>query len=46
MNRAIAARGVRPPISHRFAFSDAPAAYRALQAQTHFGKIVIEDEIL
>jgi NADPH:quinone reductase-like Zn-dependent oxidoreductase len=45
MNRAIAARGIRPPVSQRFAFSDAPAAYHALEAQTHVGKIVIDHDI-
>ncbi|MEQ8356206.1 MAG: NAD(P)-dependent alcohol dehydrogenase [Kiloniellaceae bacterium] len=42
MNRAIAAAELRPVIDTSFAFEDAPAAYRALQAAGHFGKLVIE----
>ncbi len=40
---ALAARGVfRPLIGARFAFDDAPAAYRAMAARSVAGKIVLE----
>lgn len=42
MNQAIAAAELRPVIHQSFAFEDAPAAYRAMQAAGHFGKLVIE----
>jgi len=42
MNKAIAAAELRPVIHQRFAFDEAPAAYRALKAAAHFGKLVIE----
>ncbi|HEY9549383.1 MAG TPA: zinc-binding dehydrogenase, partial [Kiloniellaceae bacterium] len=42
MNRAIAASGLRPVIDRRFAFDEAPEAYRAMRAAGHFGKLVIE----
>lgn len=41
MNRAITAHAIRPVINTRYPFSDAPAAYRALESQRHVGKIVI-----
>ena len=42
MNRAIALHAIRPVIDRVFAFDEAPAAYRHLEAAGHFGKIVIE----
>ena len=42
MNRAIAQAGLKPVIDQRFAFADAPAAYRAMQGAAHFGKLVID----
>jgi NADPH:quinone reductase-like Zn-dependent oxidoreductase len=41
MNRAIATSGLKPVVDEVFAFDDAPAAYRHLQAARHFGKVVI-----
>jgi NADPH:quinone reductase-like Zn-dependent oxidoreductase len=41
MNRAIEASGLRPVIDKVFPFAEAPAAYRHLKSQKHFGKIVI-----
>jgi NADPH:quinone reductase-like Zn-dependent oxidoreductase len=41
MNRAIATSGLKPVVDKVFAFDDAPAAYRHLQAARHFGKVVI-----
>jgi NADPH:quinone reductase-like Zn-dependent oxidoreductase len=41
MNRAIARARMEPMIDRVFDFADAPAAYRHLQSQAHFGKIVI-----
>jgi NADPH:quinone reductase-like Zn-dependent oxidoreductase len=41
MNRAIALHGIVPVIDRVFPFEEAPAAYRALKAATHLGKIVI-----
>jgi len=41
MNRAIALHGIVPVIDRVFAFEEAPAAYRALKAATHVGKVVI-----
>jgi NADPH:quinone reductase-like Zn-dependent oxidoreductase len=41
MNRAIARARMEPVIDRVFAFEEAPAAYRHLQSQAHFGKIVI-----
>jgi NADPH:quinone reductase-like Zn-dependent oxidoreductase len=41
MNRGIAAAGLRPVIDREFAFADARAAYRHMQAAGHFGKIVV-----
>lgn len=42
MNRALSAHGVKPVIDARFAFAEAPEAFRAMRAAGHFGKIVIE----
>ena len=42
MNAAIEAGSLRPVIDRRFAFADAPAAYRCMEAAGHFGKIAIE----
>ena len=42
MNAAIESGGLKPVIDHRFAFADAPDAYRCMEAAGHFGKIVIE----
>lgn len=42
LNRAIAAAKLRPVIDRSFAFEEAPAALRYLQAGDHFGKIVVE----
>ena len=39
--RALALRQVRPVIDRVFAFDDAIAAYRLLESQVHFGKVVI-----
>ena len=41
MNRAIAEAKLRPVIDRSFPFAEAPAAYRHLKAQAHFGKVVI-----
>lgn len=41
MSRAIAASGLRPVVDRTFDFEEAPAAYHALEAGRHFGKIVI-----
>lgn len=41
MIRAIAARGIDPVISDRFAFSEAPEAFRLMAANAHVGKIAI-----
>ncbi len=41
MNRAITLHQLRPAISQRFLFDEAPEAYRCLQSGKHFGKIVI-----
>ena len=41
MNAAIEAGGLKPVIDRRFAFADAPGAYRCMEAAGHFGKIVI-----
>ena len=42
MSAAIEAGGLKPVIDRRFAFADAPDAYRCMEAAGHFGKIVIE----
>jgi NADPH:quinone reductase-like Zn-dependent oxidoreductase len=41
MNRAIAQHKLRPVIDRVFPFEDAKAAYRHLESQQHFGKVVI-----
>jgi NADPH:quinone reductase-like Zn-dependent oxidoreductase len=41
MNRALSLAPLRPVIDQVFAFEQAPAAFRRLQAGSHFGKIVI-----
>ena len=41
MNTAIAAHGLHPVIDQSFAFEDARAAYHAMRAAGHFGKLVI-----
>lgn len=40
--RFMEATGIRPVIDRRFAFDDAPAAYRYLRSGEHFGKIVVD----
>jgi NADPH:quinone reductase-like Zn-dependent oxidoreductase len=42
MLRAIAAHGIDPVISHRFALAEAPAAFRCMAGNEHVGKIVVE----
>jgi NADPH:quinone reductase-like Zn-dependent oxidoreductase len=42
MTRAVAAHGLRPVVDRRFPFAEAQDAFRALEAQDHFGKIVVE----
>ncbi len=42
MNRAISLHGLKPVIDQSFAFADARAAYHAMAAAGHFGKLVIE----
>lgn len=41
LNRAIELHGLRPVVDRVFPFAQAPAAYAHLQAQRHFGKVVI-----
>lgn len=41
MNRAIDAHEMRPVIDAQYAFGDARAAYHAMRAAGHFGKLVI-----
>ena len=41
MNRAIALHRMRPVVDRVFPFAGAPAAFRYLESQAHFGKIVI-----
>ena len=38
---AIGRNGLKPVIDRRFAFAEAPAAYRHLASGAHLGKIVI-----
>lgn len=45
MNRAIAATDLDPPIDRRFAFEEAPEAYRYQQSGAHFGKVVISADM-
>lgn len=42
MNRAITQHRLTPVVDRRFAFDDARAAYHAMRAAGHFGKLVIE----
>ena len=42
MNRAIVLHDLKPIIDQSFAFADARAAYHAMVAAGHFGKLVIE----
>ena len=42
MNRAIALHGLKPVIDKTFAFEDARASYKGMEAAGHFGKLVIE----
>jgi NADPH:quinone reductase-like Zn-dependent oxidoreductase len=42
MNHAIAQHRLVPVVDERFAFDDACAAYHAMRAAGHFGKLVIE----
>ena len=42
MNQAIARNHLAPVVDERFAFVDARAAYHAMRAAQHFGKLVIE----
>lgn len=41
LNRALAARKIRPVVDRVFAFEDAAAAFRHLESQTHVGKVVV-----
>lgn len=41
MNRALAAHQLKPVIDQVFDFDQAPEAYRCLEQQGHFGKVVI-----
>ena len=41
MNKALELHAIRPVIDHSVPFADARAAYRAMEAAGHFGKIVI-----
>jgi NADPH:quinone reductase-like Zn-dependent oxidoreductase len=41
MIKAIEVSGIRPVIGERFALDDIAEAFRTMQAQTHFGKIVL-----
>ena len=41
MNRALVLRDIHPVIDRVFEFNEALAAYRMLESQAHFGKIVI-----
>ena len=42
MNRAIALNGLKPVIDRAFPLEDAPAAFLAMAAGGHFGKIVVK----
>jgi NADPH:quinone reductase-like Zn-dependent oxidoreductase len=42
MNKALALHRISPVIDHTVPFGDAKAAYHAMEAAGHFGKIVIE----
>jgi len=41
MNAALAVNGLHPVVDRVFDFDDAPAAYHAMRAAGHFGKLVI-----
>lgn len=41
MNAAIEANGVRPVLHRTFGFEDARAAFHAMEAAAHFGKLVV-----
>ena len=41
MNRALFVQRLHPVIDREFAFADAKAAYRQLDSQQHFGKVVV-----
>ncbi len=41
MNRAIAHHKLKPVVDQVFPFEDAKSAYRYLDSQQHFGKVVI-----
>ena len=41
MNRALALREVHPVVDRVFEFGEAREAYRYLESQAHFGKVVI-----
>lgn len=41
MNRAIALHRIKPTLDRTFPFDEAPAAYRYLEAQGHFGKVAV-----
>lgn len=41
MNRALSAHQTKPVIDQHFEFAQAPDAYRCLEQQGHFGKVVI-----
>jgi NADPH:quinone reductase-like Zn-dependent oxidoreductase len=41
MNRAIDQHQLRPVVDRVFSFSEAPEAFRYLESQAHFGKIVL-----
>jgi NADPH:quinone reductase-like Zn-dependent oxidoreductase len=42
MNRAISVHAMKPVIDRVYSFEDARAAYHAMQAAGHFGKLVIK----
>jgi len=42
MNHAIAQHRLEPMVDERFVFDNARAAYHAMRAAGHFGKLVIE----
>ncbi len=42
MNRAIAARQLRPVLDRAFPFAEFPAALKHMESGAHFGKIVVE----
>jgi NADPH:quinone reductase-like Zn-dependent oxidoreductase len=42
MNRFIEKHGIKPVVDRVFAFEDAPEAFKHMESQKHFGKIVIK----